>query len=119
VAVLEGKALGAIEIRSSREFYDYTAKYTPGMTQYLYPAPLPPDLYAKVCEVGAAAHRALGCEGASRADLIITDTDMIVLEVNTLPGMTETSLLPKIAAGQGIDFPSLCERLLCGASLKA
>jgi D-alanine-D-alanine ligase len=107
VAVLEGKALGAIEIRSSREFYDYTAKYTPGMTQYLYPAPLPPDLYATVCEVGAAAHRALGCEGASRADLIITDTDMIVLEVNTLPGMTETSLLPKIAAGQGIDFPSL------------
>jgi D-alanine-D-alanine ligase len=119
VAVLFGKALGAIEIRPSREFYDYTAKYTPGLTQYLYPAPLPPDVYEMVLQMGARAHEALGCDGATRADLIVTEGSMIVLEVNTLPGMTETSLLPKIAAGQGIDFPSLCEQLLCGASLKA
>jgi D-alanine-D-alanine ligase len=119
VAVLFGQPLGAIEIRPSREFYDYTAKYTPGMTQYLYPAPLPPDVYEMVLQMGARAHKALGCDGATRADLIVTDGSMIVLEVNTLPGMTETSLLPKIAAGQGIDFPTLCERLLCGASLKA
>lgn len=119
VAVLFGKPLGAIEIRPSREFYDYTAKYTPGSTQYLYPAPLPPDVYEMVQQMGARAHKALGCDGATRADLIVTEGSMIVLEVNTLPGMTETSLLPKIAAGQGIDFPTLCERLLCGASLKA
>jgi len=119
VAVLFGKALGAIEIRSSREFYDYTAKYTPGMTQYLYPAPLPPDVYEMVLRMGERAHAALGCDGATRADLIVTDGSMIVLEVNTLPGMTETSLLPKIAAGQGIDFPALCEQVLLGASLKA
>ncbi len=119
VAVLFGKALGAIEIRPSREFYDYTAKYTPGLTQYLYPAPLPPDVYEMVMQMGARAHKALGCDGATRADLIVTEGSMIVLEVNTLPGMTETSLLPKIAAGQGIDFPSLCEQLLCSAALKA
>jgi len=119
VAVLFGRPLGAIEIRSSREFYDYTAKYTPGLTEYLYPAPLPPDVYEMVLQMGARAHKALGCDGATRADLIVTDGSMIVLEVNTLPGMTETSLLPKIAAGQGIDFAALCERLLCGASLKA
>ena len=119
VAVLYGQALGAIEIRPSREFYDYTAKYTPGMTEYVYPAPLPPDVYDMVLRMGERAHAALGCDGATRADLIVTDGSMIVLEVNTLPGMTATSLLPKIAAGQGIDFPSLCERLLLGAALKA
>lgn len=120
VAVLFGEALGAIEIRSSREFYDYTAKYTPGMTQYLFPAPLPPEQYAAVMALGARAHAVLGCDGASRADFIIApDGRIICLEVNTLPGMTETSLLPKIAAGQGLDFATLCERLLCGASLKA
>ncbi len=119
VAVLFGEPLGAIEIRPSREFYDYVAKYTPGMTQYLYPAPLPPDVYHQVLAMGARAHAALGCDGASRVDLIVTEAGMIVLEVNTLPGMTATSLLPKIAAGQGLDFPSLCERLLLGASLKA
>lgn len=125
VAVLDDEAggtgaLGAIEIVPATGFYDYAAKYTAGTTRYLYPAPLPPEQYALACELGLRAHRALGCEGATRADLILgEDGRFIVLEVNTLPGMTETSLLPKIAAGRGIDFPSLCERLLCGASLKA
>jgi len=120
-AVLDDEPLGAIEIVPAKEFYDYEAKYTPGSgTRYLFPAPLPEDQYRRVNEICLAAHRALGCSGATRSDVIVTGTgEVFLLEVNTLPGMTETSLLPKIAAGRGIDFPSLCERLLLGASLKA
>jgi D-alanine-D-alanine ligase len=120
-AVLDDQPLGAIEIVPAREFYDYTAKYTPNSgTQYLFPAPLPPDQYARVNDVCLAAHRALGCSGATRSDVIVSGAGEVwLLEVNTLPGMTATSLLPKIAAGRGIDFPTLCERLLLGASLKA
>lgn len=120
VAVLEGKALGAIEVVPSREFYDYTAKYTPGTTQYFYPARLPKAQYHHVCEAGEIAHRALGCDGVTRNDFIVTeDGTPYILEVNTLPGFTATSLVPKIAAGNGMPFPDLCERLLEGASLKA
>jgi D-alanine-D-alanine ligase len=120
-AVLDGDSMGAIEIVPKGEFYDYEAKYTSGSgTQYVFPAPLPPDQYKKVNEVCLAAHKALGCSGATRSDVICTpDGGVYLLEVNTLPGMTATSLLPKIAAGRGIDFASLCERLLLGASLKA
>lgn len=120
VAVLDGEALGAIEIRSSRAFYDYTAKYTAGMTQYVYPAPVTPEEDARLSELAVRAYAALGCQGAARVDFIAPPSgDPLCLEVNTLPGMTATSLLPKIAAGRGLDFPSLCERLLMGASLKA
>ncbi|HZI12933.1 MAG TPA: D-alanine--D-alanine ligase [Myxococcus sp.] len=120
-AVLDDVALGVIEVRAAREFYDYDAKYKAGTgTQYLFPAPLPPDQYARVNEVCLAAHKSLGCSGASRSDVIVTDGgEVFLLETNTLPGMTATSLLPKIAAGSGIDFPALCERLLQGACLKA
>ncbi|MBZ4419473.1 D-alanine--D-alanine ligase [Myxococcus sp. RHSTA-1-4] len=119
--VLDNEALGVIEVRAAREFYDYEAKYKSGSgTQYLFPAPLPPDQYARVNEVCLAAHKALGCSGGSRSDVIVTEGgEVFLLEINTLPGMTATSLLPKIAAGRGIDFPTLCERLLQGASLKA
>ncbi|HVE83451.1 MAG TPA: D-alanine--D-alanine ligase [Myxococcales bacterium] len=119
-AVLDGESLGAIEIVPAKEFYDYEAKYTPGSgTRYLFPAPLPEAQYRRVNEVCLQAHLALGCSGATRTDAIVTGQEVYVLEVNTLPGMTATSLLPKIAAGRGIDFPALCERLLLGASLKA
>ncbi len=120
-AVLDDEALGAIEIVPAREFYDYEAKYTAGSgTRYVFPAPLPPAQYERVNQVCLAAHRALGCSGATRSDVIATDAgEVYLLELNTLPGMTATSLLPKIAAGRGIDFPELCERLLLGASLKA
>ena len=119
-AVLDDQSLGAIEVVPATEFYDYEAKYKSGSgTRYLYPAPLPPDQYARVNEVCLAAHRALGCSGATRSDVIVLPSgEVTILEVNTLPGMTATSLLPKIAAGQGISFPDLCERLLLGASLK-
>jgi D-alanine-D-alanine ligase len=119
--VLDNEALGVIEIVAAREFYDYEAKYkSGGTTKYLFPAPLPPDQYERVNQVCLAAHQALGCSGGSRSDVILTPSgEVFLLEINTLPGMTETSLLPKIAAGRGIDFPALCERLLQGASLKA
>jgi D-alanine-D-alanine ligase len=119
-SVLDGEALGAIEIVPAREFYDYQAKYdAQSGTRYLFPAPLPPDQYARVNQICLAAHQALDCSGATRSDVIVTQSGQVfLLELNTLPGMTATSLLPKIAAGRGIDFPSLCERLLMGASLK-
>lgn len=120
-AVLDDEALGAIEIVPAREFYDYQAKYGANSgTKYLFPAPVPSELYEKINQLCLAAHRALGCSGSSRSDVIITpDGQTLLLEVNTLPGMTASSLLPKIAAGRGIGFPQLCERLLLSASLKA
>lgn len=120
VAVLGDRALGAIEIVPANGFYDYAAKYTAGTTRYVFPAPLDQENYDRVCSIALDAHRALGCSGATRTDLIVGDSgETIVLEVNTLPGMTETSLLPKIAEGVGIGFDELCERILCDASLKA
>jgi len=118
-AVLDDEALGAIEVVPANEFYDYSAKYQAGTTRYLFPAPIPEPHYRAACEMALAMHRALGCAGATRSDLILEpDGQLWALEINTLPGMTAASLLPKIAAGKGIDFPSLCERLLMGASLK-
>ncbi|HET8538344.1 MAG TPA: D-alanine--D-alanine ligase [Anaeromyxobacter sp.] len=120
VAVLDGKALGAIEIVPANEFYDYAAKYTAGTTQYFYPARIPEAHRARVMEAAEVAHRGLGCAGVTRVDFIVApDGTPYILEINTLPGMTATSLVPKIAAGLGIPFPDLCERILDGATLKA
>ena len=120
VAVLDDQSLGAIEVVPAREFYDYEAKYTAGTTQYFYPARLPASHLERVCRAAEVAHRALGCAGVTRTDFIVTEAgEPYILEVNTLPGMTATSLVPKIAAGNGISFADLCERLLEGASLKA
>ena len=118
VAVLNDRALGAIEIKPAEEFYNYAAKYTAGTTQYLYPAPVDEALYEELLVVGLAAHRALGCSGVSRVDTIVTgEGDIYVLEVNTLPGMTATSLVPKIAEGLGMSFGELCEQILMDAAL--
>jgi D-alanine-D-alanine ligase len=120
VAVLGDEALGCIEVKPAGEFYDYNAKYVANTTQYLFPAPIPEAQYHRCMEIALAAHRALLCAGATRTDLILPEHgDPIVLEVNTLPGMTEKSLLPKIAAGKGWDFADLCERILRTAALKA
>jgi D-alanine-D-alanine ligase len=120
VGVLDGEALGAIEIVPANEFYDYAAKYTAGTTQYFYPARVSPAHARALDDAARRAHLAIGCAGATRVDFILAeDGTPYCLEVNTLPGMTATSLIPKIAAGKGIDFPALCERLLDGASLKA
>jgi len=113
VAVMGDRALGALEITSERGFYDYEAKYAQGGSRHIMPAPIPPEDYAEACRLAVAAHRALGCRGVSRADLRYDDTvkgtrpRMIVLEVNTQPGMTATSLVPEIAAHAGISFPEL------------
>lgn len=120
VAVLDHQALGAIEIVPERPFYDYEAKYAKGSgTRYLFPAPLETKQYERVCEVAAQAHRVLGCRGVTRSDFMVAGSgDVWLLELNTLPGMTATSLVPKIAAGKDIDFGELCERLLASASLE-
>jgi D-alanine-D-alanine ligase len=120
VAVLDGKALGAIEIEPANEFYDYAAKYTAGTTRYHYPARIPEAHQRRAMEAAETAHRGLGCAGVTRVDFIVAaDGTPYILEINTLPGMTATSLVPKIAAGLGITFPDLCDRILEGAALKA
>ncbi len=121
VGVLDDQALGVIEIVPAEEFYDYKAKYqSDGVTQYLYPAPLTAAQTESALALGLAAHRALGCSGVSRVDTLLRpDGDFVLLEVNTIPGMTEASLIPKIAQGVGISFADLAERLLLGAACRA
>jgi D-alanine-D-alanine ligase len=119
VGILDEVALGAIEIVPKVEFYTYEAKYTDGLAEHLFPAPLPKQEYRKALELGVQAHRLLGCEGGTRVDLLYREPgEFFVLEVNTLPGMTPLSLLPDIARGVGIPFPELVERILRGARLR-
>jgi D-alanine-D-alanine ligase len=118
VGVLNGRVLGAIEIAPKNGLYDYEAKYTPGMTEYFLPARISPTRYLGVLNLAERAASALGCTGACRVDLLVTEGENeYVLEVNTLPGMTETSLLPKIAAGAGYSFSELCDSILKSARL--
>lgn len=119
VGILNDKPVGAIEIVPKNEFYDFEAKYTDGMAEHIFPARLEPSLYEKALQVGLAAHRALGCKGYSRVDLLVTPAgDCYVLEVNTLPGMTALSLLPEIAAkGAGLQFEDLVSDIIESASL--
>ena len=118
VALIDGKALGAIEIVPKGGFYDYKSKYTSGQSEYHYPARLPPTRYKGVLELAERAAQALEVRGAVRADVLVTEGENeYVLEINTLPGMTETSLLPKIAKENGYDFGDLCEAILARAAL--
>jgi len=120
VGILDGRILGAIEVRPKQGLYDYRAKYSVGMTEYICPPRMPPTRLRGVMNLAERAARALECTGACRVDLLVTEGENeYVLEVNTLPGMTPTSLLPKIAASAGLDYPSLCEAILEGASLHA
>ena len=118
VALLGGRVLGAIEVCPKSGLYDYASKYTPGMTDYVSPPRLPTTRLRGVMNLAERAAQALGCEGACRVDLLVTEGENeYVLEVNTLPGMTPTSLLPKIAGQAGIDYPALCESILELATL--
>jgi len=120
VGILDGRVLGAIEVRPKSGIYDYKAKYTAGMTEYVCPPRLPATRLRGVMNLAERAARALSCTGACRVDLLVTEGENeYVLEVNTLPGMTPTSLLPKIAQAAGIDYPSLCEAILDSACLHA
>jgi D-alanine-D-alanine ligase len=117
VSVLNGEALPIIKIVPKSGFYDYQAKYTPGQTEYLLPAPLEAVLYNRLQEVSVAVCKALGCRGAARVDFMVHEREFFCLEVNTIPGMTATSLLPKAAAQAGISFDELVMRILGDADL--
>ncbi len=118
VGILDGRVLGAIEIEPPAGLYDYDAKYTPGKTRYHQPARLPTTRYRGVLNLAERAANALEVTGAARVDLIVTEgQNEYVLEVNTLPGMTQTSLLPKIAREAGYGFNELCDAILKLAKL--
>jgi D-alanine-D-alanine ligase len=117
VSVLNGEPLPIIKIVPKSGFYDYASKYTPGQTEYLLPAPLELVLYNRLQEVSVAACRALSCRGAARVDFIVREREFFCLEINTIPGMTETSLLPKAAAEAGIPFNELVLQILEDAGL--
>ncbi|MDO8746690.1 MAG: D-alanine--D-alanine ligase [Thermodesulfovibrionales bacterium] len=113
VGILNDRALGGVEVKTSLEFYSYEAKYTAGLTEYILPPKIDEVVYMKAKDIALSANRALGCSGATRVDLRIdNDGNPYVLEVNAIPGMTETSLLPKIAKEAGFDFPALVEEIL-------
>jgi len=120
VGVLDDEALGDCEIIPATEFYDYEAKYLRDDTKYLVPAPITDDERRTMHNLAVRAHKALGCAGASRVDMILAEGGRAVcLEINTLPGMTDHSLLPKIAALRGMDYATLVERVLDTARLHA
>lgn len=112
VGVVGDRALAVVEIRPHAGFYDYAHKYTKGASEYFCPAPLDEATTRRVQETALAAHRALGLQVYSRVDILLrADGKPFVLETNTIPGMTETSLLPKAAAAVGVDFLALCEEI--------
>jgi len=117
VGVIGDEPLPIVEIRPRHSFFDYEAKYTTGMTDYIVPAPLPPDASQAVRAAGRLAHQALGCRHVSRTDLMLDQRGTpVILEVNTLPGFTPTSLLPKAAASRGMSYEELCEHLILMAA---
>ena len=125
VAIMNGNALGAIEVRPHGLFYDYKCKYTAGMTDYIMPAEITPDQYAEVLDMAQRCHSVIGCSGISRVDFILNnkkasgsevgsggDNNFYLLEVNTHPGFTNNSLVPKIAKYVGISFEEIVEFLV-------
>lgn len=113
IGVLGQTVLGGVEVRPSKEFYSYEAKYTPGLTQYILPPEIDDYAYETLKDAALKAHNALGCRGATRVDFILDESnEPYILEVNTIPGMTETSLLPKIAKLSGLEFSDLIEEIL-------
>jgi D-alanine-D-alanine ligase len=122
-AVMGDRALGVIEIVSATKFYDYEAKYAPGGSRHLLPAPVSQEVYEECRRLSLAAHRALGCRGVTRADFRYDDSragtqGLFCLEVNTQPGMTETSLVPELALHAGISFEELVAWMVEDASLE-
>lgn len=109
----EPSALPIVEIVTGAEFYDLKVKYEPSSMHHVIPARLTPGVYAKAQDLAVRAHRALGCRGCSRSDFIVTaDGEPVILETNTIPGMTAESLLPDSARHGGIEFPELCTRFI-------
>jgi D-alanine-D-alanine ligase len=120
VGILEEEPLPVIEIVPKEEFYNYEAKYTPGKTEYILPARLPLATYREVQQLAVNVHQAIGCDGYSRVDIRVDRKFRpFVLEINTLPGMTESSLLPKAAKEAGIGYDDLVEKILASALKKS
>jgi D-alanine-D-alanine ligase len=119
-AVMGDQALGVIEIEAATRFYDYEAKYAPGGSRHILPARIPASVYERVRALSLAAHRALGCRGVTRADFRFDAErdELVCLEVNTQPGMTETSLVPELAAHAGLSFGDLVQWMAEDASLE-
>ncbi len=121
-AVMGKEALGVIEIEPATKFYDYEAKYAPGGSRHILPARISPNIYQQVRNLALTAHQALGCRGVTRADFRFdhrpqASGDLVCLEVNTQPGMTETSLVPELAAHAGRPFGELVKWIVEDASL--
>ena len=109
----DAEALPIVEIVTGAEFYDIKVKYEPSELHHVIPARLAPEVYAQAQEYAVRAHQVLGCRGVSRSDFIVTaDGTPYILETNTIPGMTETSLLPDSARHAGLEFPQLCRRIV-------
>jgi D-alanine-D-alanine ligase len=124
VGVMGDRALAVTEILAGNLFYDYESKYAEGGSRHVVPASVHPDITAQALGMAVAAHRALGCRGASRADFRYDDTEgepgrLVLLEVNTQPGLTPTSLLPEQAAYRGMSFPQLCAWMVENAACRA
>ncbi|MDX8392069.1 MAG: D-alanine--D-alanine ligase [Mariprofundaceae bacterium] len=120
VSVLDGEALPPVEVVPASGVYDYASKYTVGATEYYCPPRLPAETLGLCMRRAEQAVAATSCSGAPRVDMIVGDGgEPMVLEINTIPGMTETSLLPKAAAAAGMDFDALCLRMLETAALKS
>jgi D-alanine-D-alanine ligase len=112
VAILDETPLPIVEIRPKSGVYDYTSKYTVGATEYICPANIDPVTAERIRTAALSVFRAVGARDYARVDLIVSDVNPYVLEINTLPGMTETSLFPKAAAAAGISYPQLCEKMV-------
>lgn len=119
VTVLGDRALAVTEITTDRAFYDYDAKYAAGGSAHLIPADLSPSVYDNALGVSLAAHRALGCRGVTRSDLRLDGDDLYLLELNTQPGLTPTSLVPEQAAHVGMSFPDLVSWMVENAQCDA
>lgn len=116
VGILEDRALPVLELRPRRSFYDFRAKYTSGMTEYLVPAPLPQKIAKRLQQTALLAHRSLGLRDFSRVDIMLDEKNRpYVLEANSIPGFTALSLLPKAARAAGVSFEDLCCRLVHAA----
>ncbi len=113
IGIIGERAIGGVEVRPTLEFYNYEAKYTSGLTEYIIPPEIEEPLFESLKEKALIAHKALGCSGYSRVDFMLdSDGRPYILEVNTLPGMTGTSLLPKIAQSDGMSFKDLLEEVI-------
>ena len=119
IGIVNGRALGALEIISHNEIFDYEAKYTAGHAHYHLPARLSPERYQGVLTQALRAHQALGCVGATRVDMIVSDLgNEYILEINTLPGLTPLSLLPRLGEHAGLSYADLIEEILADARVR-